>query len=106
MSLAKVAPPSERQTLALSKLLDAVFLEHGLCPVKDLPTRQKVAEDVGKAVCTMFPGAVTFSLASLGIVNLSEYDLPHTGIQEFGYTLVQFLSEMVFRSRGNYFLQG
>ena len=65
MSLAKVAPPSEHQTLALSKLLDSVFSEHGLCPVKDLPTRQKVAEDVGKAVCTMFPGAVDFLLGSL-----------------------------------------
>ena len=65
MSLTKVAPPSEHQTLALSKLLDSVFSEHGLCPVKDLPTRQKVAEDVGKAVCTMFPGAVDFLLGSL-----------------------------------------
>jgi len=60
LSLAKVAPPSEHQTLALSKLLDSVFLEHGLCPVKDLPIRQKVAENVGKAVCTMFPGTVDY----------------------------------------------
>ena len=56
--VSQVAPPSEHQSLALSKLLDSVFLERGLCPVKDLPERQKVAEDVGKTVCAKFPGTL------------------------------------------------
>ena len=58
MSLTRITPPSKNQTLALSKLLDSVFLDHGLSPEKDLPLRGKVAKDVHKVVCTKFPGNV------------------------------------------------
>ena len=56
MSLSRVPQPSEPQILALNRLLDSVFLEHGLCPVKDLPKRQEVANDVVKTVHSTHPG--------------------------------------------------
>ena len=48
--------PSNTQISALNKLLDAIFHEHGLCPEKDLPVRQEVANDVSKTVKVMHPG--------------------------------------------------
>jgi len=58
--LSRVTPPSEHQILALNKLLDSVFLEHGLCPIKDLPARQVVAKDVKRTVCAVHPGTWKF----------------------------------------------
>ena len=56
LSLSRVPPPSEHQMTSLSRLLDSVFIEHGLCPVKDLPTRQEIANEVGRIVSAMHPG--------------------------------------------------
>ncbi|PFX21556.1 Terminal uridylyltransferase 4 [Stylophora pistillata] len=56
LSLTWTSPlPSKHQTLALSKLLDSVFLHHGLSLEKDLPLRGEVAKDVHETVCTEFP---------------------------------------------------
>ncbi|RMX54461.1 hypothetical protein pdam_00013175 [Pocillopora damicornis] len=63
-SLTRITPPSKNQTLALSKLLDSVFLDHGLSPEKDLPLRGKVAKDVHKVVCTKFPECAVFLYGS------------------------------------------
>lgn len=38
LSLSRVSPPSEHQVTSLSRPLESVFIKHGLCPVKDLPT--------------------------------------------------------------------
>ena len=50
--------PSQSQISALNRLLEAVFHEHGLCPVKELPIRQEVAKDVSKTIHVLHPGTV------------------------------------------------
>lgn len=77
MSLTRITPPSKNQTLALSKLLDSVFLDRGLSPEKDLPLRGKVAKDVHNVVCTKFPGNVdvdhNFVTLFVSFVNFIHY---------------------------------
>ena len=66
MTLSRVCSPSGAQLLALNRLLESVVLEHGLCPLKDLPRRQEVAKDVGRTVCSTHPGK-----ANIPILNSS-----------------------------------
>ncbi|XP_068726733.1 terminal uridylyltransferase 4-like isoform X2 [Montipora capricornis] len=76
LTLCRVKSPSQSQISALNRLLEAVFHEHGLCPVKGLPIRQEVAKDVSKTIHVLHPEcAVSVFGSSLTGFGLKDSDI-------------------------------
>ncbi|XP_068677425.1 terminal uridylyltransferase 4-like isoform X2 [Montipora foliosa] len=76
LTLCRVKSPSQSQISALNRLLEAVFHEHGLCPVKELPIRQEVAKDVSKTIHVLHPEcAVSVFGSSLTGFGLKDSDI-------------------------------